>query len=1023
MVTENPALPSKRQRRWRWLFYIFILGLAGLSSVALIIALLGRKVAADQVVQSYLQQHHVAGSYRITQLDTRHMRLDNVAVGPEHAPDLRLERADVDIIWQGWRPQLGRITLHKPVLQARFDGKKLTLGSLDRLLPQSSGPPKLPFLDVDVRQGTIRLQTPYGPVHGSLNGQGVLANGFRGHVVVAPTDWNLPALRARQLSATVDFTTARQSVAGHYQVIAADALAANCALIMPVVKGDLQTPVDLSHLGNRTTASVRNWRCAQAQGGPMALTLSLAGVLSSLAGDWHLQSEKLATSQGTAQALTAQGALKIQPPLKVGHIDGVITAKGIALTKASLAPLAARRGTGANGPLRMLLDQVLRTGTTALHAFDTSTQIAVALQDRQARVTMTAAQIRSANGVHLDVTPLPALQLDVPTMALNGAANVALLMPGLPSLKLAVTRAKYTPGHPPDIRGQLDMGGLAVGTLRLAPSHVGFALGQQLHLDGTTALDGSWAGVSVQPLLLPFTLVLDQPYALGAGGDSKILASLHLMQPALGWASAAKNSFYINAETFNVDLSGTIRAPTATLVARHIRIKPSSPKAPVGLITLDMADVQAAQAPHGWSVVAKLTDGSATIPAQVLALRKAHARLQWTAREGLQLDQAVATLEDQSPRPRFTPLQFTNLVVQLRGDDASGSTQLMARDKQLLLANIDGRYALSTQAGKMQVTLGPLTFGPDLQPYDLSELLRGVVENVTGTLEGQLAIDIDKKDMQSKAIFNIRDISLATAALGPIRGIDGRIAFDDVLARTTPPGQMIRIATLNPGVVLNDGVIRFQLRPNNVIRLEGAEWPFAGGRLRLEPVDLVPAAPEHRMTISLSGVSIADFLQQFEFKDLNATGHIGGSFPLIFTSAGGRIEHGLLTAEPGGGVIQYVGKVGSEQMGQARIAFDALKSFRYDNITLTVDGALDGELVTSMQFSGVNQIPIHPQTPLLHTTGGTGIPFKFGVNVHAPFRSLFKSAASFSDARALIREGEPVTPDDVPGAPASPPKK
>jgi hypothetical protein len=40
-----------------------------------------------------------------------------------------------------------------------------------------------------------------------------------------------------------------------------------------------------------------------------------------------------------------------------------------------------------------------------------------------------------------------------------------------------------------------------------------------------------------------------------------------------------------------------------------------------------------------------------------------------------------------------------------------------------------------------------------------------------------------------------------------------------------------------------------------------------------------------------------------------------------------------------------------------------------------------------------------------------GLPFKFNVTVRAPFRRLLGTAASFSDAREVIKSAAPADPD------------
>ena len=71
----------------------------------------------------------------------------------------------------------------------------------------------------------------------------------------------------------------------------------------------------------------------------------------------------------------------------------------------------------------------------------------------------------------------------------------------------------------------------------------------------------------------------------------------------------------------------------------------------------------------------------------------------------------------------------------------------------------------------------------------------------------------------------------------------------------------------------------------------------------------------------------AQFLQQFDFKNLNATGMFDGVLPMIFDAQGGRIENGDLHRAAGGGTIAYVGEITQKDVGiWGNLAFQTLKS-------------------------------------------------------------------------------------------------
>ena len=184
---------------------------------------------------------------------------------------------------------------------------------------------------------------------------------------------------------------------------------------------------------------------------------------------------------------------------------------------------------------------------------------------------------------------------------------------------------------------------------------------------------------------------------------------------------------------------------------------------------------------------------------------------------------------------------------------------------------------MSTGAGHADLDVPGLTFGPNFQPEEITRLTEGVIALVNGTVSGHGRIDWTASGhVSSTGDFSTANLDLA-APFGPVQGISGTMHFSDLLGLTTPPGQMLTVKSINPGILVENGVIRYQLLPNQLIKIERGEWPFMGGRLILDETVLNFGHPSaKRLTFEVVGLDAHAFVQSLGFKELDATGTFDG---------------------------------------------------------------------------------------------------------------------------------------------------
>ena len=172
------------------------------------------------------------------------------------------------------------------------------------------------------------------------------------------------------------------------------------------------------------------------------------------------------------------------------------------------------------------------------------------------------------------------------------------------------------------------------------------------------------------------------------------------------------------------------------------------------------------------------------------------------------------------------------------------------------------------------------------------------------------------------------------------------------------------------------------------------------------------------------GVDAEQFLAGYDFQNLRVTGVFDGTLPMIFNQDGGRIVGGALVSLPGGGEVSYLGELAYEDMGTfGNFAFQALRSIRYSSLTIGVGGELDGEIVTDISFTGLQQGSGAKRNFI--TKQLARIPIKFNVSITAEFLKLIGSIRGYydpnyaaeRDLKYLLEQknGEPpVAPEEKP---------
>lgn len=999
-------------RRWRRAAGAVLV----LLFVALIALWLERRDLARGYADDLLRQKRVPARYTLAELGLGGQRLTDVVIGDPADPDLTADWVETDtrLGWNG--PYVTAIRAGRVRLRGRIVHGKISLGAIDRLLPPPSGAPfAFPDLDLSVADGRARLDTPVGAVGLKLNGSGGLLGGFRGQLAAVA-----PMLRAGGCAAQratvfgqVAIRRGEPGFSGPVRLATANCGATRASGIAVTLDATLGAALD------RWQGSARP-AVAELRG--PSLWLKALGGKVDFAGDTRATAGTLALTTGAAAAYGASATgVRVDGHFRYASgisFDGDVAADHASLPARWRQAAAGLRGGGAGTPAGPLLDRL--AGALAQAGRDAA--VTAKLSFANGAVLVSRADIRAASGAQIGFAGGQGIAAGASGTRIDG--GVTLAGGGLPEGRIALTQA--APGAP--LVGTARFATYQAGTASLTLTPVTFRAtpGGRTAFATRATLSGPLGDGRVEQASLPLTgswntggrLMLNPQCAavsfrsLRVTGLALDPASLVLCPAGRAIVTFDNGRLGGGARIAAPRLTGVLGGSRITLAAAGSELRFGDGGLQINRLAvrlgagervsrLDLAQLTGRIGAGG--IAGRYSGGAGQIGAVPLLLSEAAGG--WRLRGGvLDLDSAL-TVSDAAASRRFEPLPARNVTLRLANGAITASGTLSAPDGQAKIADVVIAHRLGDGTGHADLTVPGLTFGPKLQPTALTPLTRGVVADVKGMIAGSGRIDWTPRGVTSSGIFRTDRIDLA-AAFGPVSGLKGDLHFTDLLALESAPGQTATVAVINPGVPVENGVIRYRLLQGPKVQVESAVWPFAGGTLALEPTLLDYSRPvEKRLTFTVTGLEAADFLRSFDYKNLAATGTFDGTLPMIFDERGGRIENGTLTARAGG-TLAYVGEVSQEDLGTwGNLAFDALKSLKYRQLGLTLNGPLEGEMVTIAKFGGVAQGEGAKSNFLIRRLAK--LPFVFNIRIEAPFRGLIDAARGFYDPSYLIQRNLP----------------
>ena len=753
---------------------------------------------------------------------------------------------------------------------------------------------------------------------------------------------------------------------------------------------------------------------------------TLNGRADGIGGTLALSSASALYAGQQGSDLAARGRYQVRlGPSPRGMFEGQMVARAIELNR-SVAPSLLTLGRGLNGtPLQAPARRFGLAADAALRRFQLFADVRLLFDQGSAEALVRRGQLTSASGARVALTSSGATGLRVDSAdpaAFTVDARVTSSGGGLPVADVRVSRTAAGA-----FAGVAEVEPYTAGGSSISLSPVRFARGSdgRTTVKGTVELTGPFAGGRVERARLPLALVLGRSGELTVNTACVLLsfdeaslsgvvlgATTLRLCPEAGRAvlrRSATGALSAGARVDDIGLSGRIgqtpvrlNSGPASVELTNGRFSVSDLEARVGagesVTRLDLGSLSGAF--RGKGARGRFDGAAGQVGAVPIVWSKGAGR--WSLDGGRLALAARLVVDDAATPRRFETLVAPDFQLRFGGSLIEARGTLIDPATRRPVTAVTLSHSFRSASGQADLAVRDLRFDDALQPSGLTRLALGVVANVRGEVSGDARVGWGGTEgVVSTGTFRTTGMDLA-AAFGPVAGLSTTVRFTDLLNLVTADDQLLTVDEINPGTPVLDGRVRYALVPGRRIAVRDGRWPFAGGRLTLRPTVLDFAdGSSQRFVVDVDGLDAAVLVQDLEFENIAATGLFDGRLPLVFTGGEGRVDGGRLSSRAPGGTLAYVGAVTQEDLGFfPNLAFEALKSLRYDQLDITMEGPLSGSMVTAMRFDGLAQGAGAKRNLLARAI--EGLPFVFKIRVTAPFRQLLATARSFNDPSGLV---------------------
>ena len=1019
-MSEEPKPKGYFKRRW--LLIIIALILIGFA----LFAWSQRIAIADRALRDQLKDYDVAIDYEIVEIGPRFQRLRNIVIGDPDNPDFTAKEVDVDLKVSLAGAVLRTIWVRGGYLRGSYKEGELSFGTLDSLLASDDDTSfEFPDMALDIANSKMQLNSDWGVIGIGLTGRGHLQRNFNGALAVKSNELNFNdcILKNSRYAGQIKISNQQPSLDGWITNEYIECAAGN------VTDTSITAQLNLSKNFERWRGNV-DIALASAKNEAIALraldaNIRFSGNINRTDLQYELRKTALIATGVTINNVQTKGEARLSLTDNGYNIAalGNAAVAGASAERSAIDTLRSYRNIADNSPIAPLIQIWAPALAQSAANFSATLGYDIVLGDtinNRNIIKFDTIKLVSKSGAKLSLSDSMKFEKESKSLdwRLKSPIEFALRGGKLPNLTANVRQGRA------DIwSGEVEMPAYTVGNASLALDGFKFrgSLDKGLSFGGLSLISGAIPSGRVERLSLP----IDGEWS--PNGRFEFLkgcknigfaylqaGDLRLQNQNIEICPNGRNAI-VNSNRGGIELDGQVQnlsiagklgqSPLSArsenivfslkdgLVANDVRVTIGEIDA---LSSFAMAQLTASV--DGKSVTGIASGGKAKIGAVPLDMDQA--QLNWQYDDNILSANGSLMVRDAEQVDRFNPLLVSDMLITLENGEISTLAQIQEPSTKRKVAEFDLKHIVSDTTGRALFAVDDLTFDEGFQPELLSNIVLGVIANVQGSVNGDGIINWNGSEVESRGKFSTNDMDLA-AAFGPIEGLTGEIKLIDLFNITSEDRQIVDIASINPGVDARDGRISYQLLPGQKVQIHGGSWPFAGGRLILEPTIWDFADDVDRaLAFEVTDADAALFLQQYDFANLSASGLFSGRFPMIFNSQGGRIIGGSLISQSGGN-ISYVGDLTYEDLSLfGNYAFNSLRSIDYKELEIELGGDIAGEIVTSVRFSGLSQ-GVGAQQNFI-TKQIAKIPLQFNVRIEASFLELINIANGYYDPSTLV---------------------